>query len=242
MNVSEGFIRRPVATTLIQIAIVLFGVMGYFVLPVSDLPSVDFPTISVSAALPGADPETMASAVATPLEKSFASITGISSISSTNTLGSTQITIQFDLDRDIDAAAQDVQVAISRTGRSLPPDMPSPPNFRKVNPADFPILFLTLSSQTLPLSEVNEYADTVIAQRLSMVRGVAQVSIFGAQKYAVRVDVDPRELAARSIGLNELASAIQAGNAQRPTGTLFGADRTFAIKTDGSLPNATAFR
>ncbi|MEZ5319746.1 MAG: efflux RND transporter permease subunit [Vicinamibacterales bacterium] len=242
MNVSEVFIRRPVATTLVQLSIVLFGVMGYLLLPVSDLPTVDFPTIQVNANLPGANPETMAASVATPLEKQFATIAGIGSISSTNSLGSTQITIQFDLDRDIDAAAQDVQVAIARTQRSLPPDMPAPPNFRKVNPADSPILFLTLSSQTLPLSEINEYADTTIGQRLSTVRGVAQVSIFGAQKYAVRVDVDPRELAARSIGLNELASAIQAGNANRPTGTLYGTDRTFAVKTDGQLLDAVAFR
>jgi HAE1 family hydrophobic/amphiphilic exporter-1 len=242
MNVSEVFIRRPVTTTLLQIAIVLFGVMGYLVLPVSDLPPVDFPTIQVSANLPGADPETMASAVATPLERQFSTVSGISSISSTSSMGSTQITIQFDLDRDIDAAAQDVQVAIARTGRQLPPDMPSPPTFRKVNPADFPILFLTLSSETLPLSEVNEYADTLLAQRLSTVRGVAQVSIFGAQKHAVRIDVNPHELAARQIGLNELAAAVQTGNANRPTGTLYGSDRTFTVKTDGQLENAVSFR
>ena len=242
MNVSEVFIRRPVTTTLLQIAIVLFGVMGYLVLPVSDLPPVDFPTINVSASLPGADPETMASAIATPLERSFATVSGISSINSTSTMGSTNITIQFDLDRDIDAAAQDVQVAIARTGRQLPPDMPSPPTFRKSNPADFPILFLTLSSETLPLSEVNEYADTLLAQRLSTVRGVAQVSIFGAQKHAVRIDVNPQELAARQIGLNELASAVQTGNSNRPTGTLYGADRTFTVKTDGQLENAASFR
>jgi len=242
MNVSEVFIRRPVTTTLLQIAIVLFGVMGYLVLPVSDLPPVDFPTINVSASLPGADPETMASAVATPLERSFATVSGISSINSTSTMGNTNITIQFDLDRDIDAAAQDVQVAIARTGRQLPPDMPSPPTFRKSNPADFPILFLTLSSETLPLSEVNEYADTLLAQRLSTVRGVAQVSIFGAQKHAVRIDVNPQELAARQIGLNELAAAVQTGNANRPTGTLYGTDRTFTVKTDGQLENAESFR
>ncbi len=242
MNVSEVFIRRPVTTTLLQIAIILFGVMGYMVLPVSDLPPVDFPTINVSASLPGADPETMASAVATPLERSFATVSGISSINSTSTMGSTNITIQFDLDRDIDAAAQDVQVAIARTGRQLPPDMPSPPTFRKSNPADFPILFLTLSSETLPLSEVNEYADTLLAQRLSTVRGVAQVSIFGAQKHAVRIDVNPQELAARQIGLNELAQAVQTGNSNRPTGTLYGSDRTFTVKTDGQLENAASFR
>jgi HAE1 family hydrophobic/amphiphilic exporter-1 len=242
MNVSALFIRRPVATILIQAAIVIFGVLGYRSLPVSDLPNIDFPTLQVNANLPGASPDTMAAAVATPLEKQFATIAGISSISSTNTLGSTSITIQFDLDRDIDAAAQDVQVAISRTARALPPDLPAPPSFRKVNPADSPILFLTLSSATLPLSQINEYADTMIGQRLSMIRGVAQVSIFGAQKYAVRIDVDPRQLAARGIGIDELASAVERGNVNRPTGTLYGADRTFAIKTDGQLFDAVAFR
>src|SRR5512134_2184550 len=242
MNLSEIFIRRPVATTLIQAAIVIFGIVGYRSLPVSDLPNMDFPTIQVNANLPGANPETMAAAIATPLEKQFATIGGISSISSTNSLGSTSITVQFDLDRDIDAAAQDVQVAISRTARALPPDMPAPPSFRKVNPADSPILFLTLSSPTLPLSQINEYADTTIGQRISTIRGVAQVSIFGAQKYAVRIDVDPRQLAARGIGIDELAAAVAGGNVNRPTGTLYGADRTFAVKTDGQLFDAPAFR
>ena len=242
MNISALFIRRPVATTLIQLAIVMFGVMGYRALPVSDLPTVDFPTIQVDASLPGANPETMASAVATPLEKQFATVSGITSISSTNSLGSTQITLQFSLDRDIDAAAQDVQVAISRTSRQLPPDMPAPPSFRKVNPADSPIFFLTLSSATLPLSTVNEYAEVTVGQRISMVQGVAQVQIFGAQKYAVRVDVDPRQLAARGLDLDQVASAIEANNVSRPTGTLYGPDRTFAVKTDGQLPTAAAFQ
>jgi HAE1 family hydrophobic/amphiphilic exporter-1 len=242
MHFSALFIRRPVATILIQSAIVIFGVVAYWTLPVSDLPNLDFPTIQVNANLPGANPETMAAAIATPLEKQFATIAGISSISSTSSLGSTSITLQFDLDRDIDAAAQDVQVAISRTTRALPDDMPAPPSFRKVNPADSPILFLTLSSATLPLSQINEYADTLIGQRISTIRGVAQVMIFGAQKYAVRIDVDPRQLAARGIGIDELATAVQRGNVNRPTGTLYGADRTFAVKTDGQLFDAPAFR
>ena len=242
MNVSALFIRRPVATTLIQLAIVIFGVMGYRALPVSDLPTVDFPTIQVNANLPGATPETMASAVATPLEKQFGTLTGISSISSSNTLGGTQITLQFDLDRNIDAAAQDVQVAISRTTRALPPDMPAPPSFQKVNPSDSPVFFLTLSSATLPLAMINEYAEIAVAQRLSMVRGVAQVQVFGAQKYAVRIDVDPRELAARDLDLDDLASAVDRGNVNRPTGTLYGPSRTYAIKTEGQLPTAEAFK
>ena len=242
MNVAAPFIRRPVATTLIQLSIVIFGILGYFALPVSDLPAVDFPTISVNASLPGANPETMASAVATPLEKSFSSIAGITSISSSNTQGSTNITVQFDLDRDIDAAAQDIQVAISRTTRALPPDMPSPPSFQKVNPADSPIIFLTLASQTMPLSDINEYAEVNVAQRISTLKGVAQVSIFGAQKFAVRVDIDPRQLAARQLGIEDVATAIARGSVNRPTGTLYGPDRTFAVKTDGQLTNALAFR
>src|SRR5688572_17292407 len=194
MNLSEVFIKRPVATTLLVLAIVIFGVMGYRQLPVSDLPAIDFPTIQVQAALPGASPETMAAAVATPLEKQFSAIAGVDSISSTNSQGQTNVTIQFNLDRDIDAAAQDVQSMIARAQRQLPPDMPTPPSLQKVNPADQAVIFLSLSSETLPLSQVNEYAETVIAQRLSTVTGVAQVNIQGAQKFAVRIDVDPREL------------------------------------------------
>ena len=242
MSIAEGFIKRPVATTLLQIAIVLFGVVGYRALPVSDLPTVDFPTIQVNANLPGASPETMAAAVATPLEKAFASIGGISSVSSTSTQGSTNITLQFDLDRSIDAAAQDVQSAMAKTARQLPPDMPTPPSYQKVNPADQPVLFLTLSSATLPLSQVNEYAETMIGQRISMVSGVAQVQIFGPQKFAVRLDVDPHELSARGVGLDELAQAVSAGNSNRPTGTLYGTDRSYTVKTDGQLMNAAAFR
>ncbi len=240
MNVSEVFIRRPVATTLIQLSILIFGIIAYRALPVSDLPAIDFPTIQVTASLPGANPETMASAIATPLEKQFGAIAGVTSISSTNGQGTTSITLQFDLERDIDAAAQDVQVAIARTTRQLP-EMPTPPSFQKVNPADSPILFLTLSSQTLPLSQINEYAEISVAQRLSTITGVAQVNIFGSQKFAVQIDVDPRQLAARNLTLDDLSAAVNRGSVNRPTGTLYGPDRTFAIKTDGQLMNAAAF-
>jgi len=242
MNLSEAFIRRPVTTTLLQLSIIIFGIIGYRSLPVSDLPAVDFPTIQVNANLPGANPETMASAVATPLEKQFGAIAGVTSISSTNNQGSTSITLQFDLDRDIDAAAQDVQVAIARSTRQLPPDMPAPPSFQKVNPADAPILFLTLSSPTLLLSDINEYAETAVAQRISTLKGVAQVNVFGAQRYAVQIDVDPRQLAARGLDLEQLATAVARGSVNRPTGTLYGLDRTFSVKTDGQIMNAAGFQ
>jgi HAE1 family hydrophobic/amphiphilic exporter-1 len=242
MNFSEVFIRRPVATTLIVVAIVIFGAMGDRQLPVSDLPTVDFPTIQVQANLPGASPETMAAAVATPLEKQFSAIAGVDSISSTNSQGNTQITLQFNLDRNIDAAAQDVQSMIARAQRQLPPDMPTPPSLQKVNPADQAIVFLAVSSDTLPLSQVNEYAETVLAQRLSTVTGVAQVTINGAQKFAVRIDVDPRELAARRIGIDQVATAVQQANSNRPTGTLAGADQSFVLQADGKLMAANQYR
>jgi len=242
MNFSDIFIRRPVATTLIVLAIVIFGVMGYRQLPVSDLPTVDFPTIQVQASLPGASPETMAAAVATPLEKQFSAIAGVDSISSTNSQGSTNVTIQFTLDRNIDAAAQDVQSMIARAARQLPPDMPTPPSLQKVNPADQAILFLSLGSETLPLSQVNEYAETVIAQRLSTVTGVAQVNLQGAQKFAVRIDVDPRELASRQLGIDQVAQAVQQANSNRPTGTLAGNDQSFVVQANGKLMSAAAYR
>src|SRR5512142_884488 len=219
---TELFIRRPVTTTLVMLAILAFGIMGYRSLPVSDLPVVDFPTISVNASLPGASPETMAASVAQPLERQFSTINGLDSMTSTSQLGSTSITLQFSLDRNIDAAAQDVQSMISAAGRDLPPNMPAPPSFRKVNPADQPILYLVLSSPTLRLSDVDEYAETMIAQRISMVSGVAQVSVYGAQKYAVRVQVDPRALASRQIGVDDVVNSISSGNVNMPTGTLWG--------------------
>ena len=236
------FIRRPVMTTLVMIAILVAGVMGYRLLPVSDLPNVDFPTISVSASLPGASPETMAAAVATPLEKQFSTIAGIDNMTSSSSLGSTQITIQFSLDRDIDAAAQDVQAAIAAVQRQLPTDMPSPPSYRKVNPADSPILFIALTSPILPLSTLDEYAQTLIAQRVSMVSGVAQVQVYGSQKYAVRVQIDPQELVARGIGFDEVVQAVRSGNVNLPTGTLWGSEKAYTIKATGQLGSADEFR
>jgi HAE1 family hydrophobic/amphiphilic exporter-1 len=241
MNVAEPFIRRPVATTLLVASILIFGVMGYRLLPVNDLPTVDFPTIQVNANLPGASPETMAASVATPLEKQFSTIAGVSSISSSNSLGNTSITLQFDLSRSIDAAAQDVQSMIARAQRQLPPGMPSPPSFQKVNPADSPVLYLTLSSATLPLSRLDRYAQNLLAQRLSMISGVAQVSVFGSQKYAVRVDVDPQQLASRQIGIDQVAQAIASSNVNRPTGTLYGPDRNYVIQAAGQLLTAEAY-
>ena len=242
MNVAEPFIRRPVMTTLLMSAVLLFGVAAYRELPVSDLPNVDFPTLLVSATLPGTDPETMASAVATPLERAFSTIAGIDAMSSVNGLGTTQITVQFTLERDIDSAAQDVQAAISGALGLLPRDLPSPPTWRKVNPADQPILFLSLRSATLPLSLVDKYAETVLAQRISTISGVAQVQVFGAQKYAVRVRLDPRALAAREIGIDEVMAAVQQGNVNLPSGVLDGTHRSWTLEATGQLVNADAFR
>ena len=194
MNIAEFFIRRPVMTVLVMLAILFFGIMGYRLLPVSDLPNVDFPTILVTVNLPGASPETMASSVATPLERQFSTIAGVDSMTSTNALGKTLITLQFNLSRNIDAAAQDVQAMITKASTQLPPDLPTPPSYQKVNPADQPVLYISLNSPTLPLSTVNEYADTFIAPRISMISGVAQVLIYGSQKYAVRIQLDPRPL------------------------------------------------
>ncbi|HSB10961.1 MAG TPA: efflux RND transporter permease subunit [Blastocatellia bacterium] len=242
MNMAGLFIGRPVMTTLVMLAILLFGVMGYRSLPVNDLPNVDFPTLVVSAALPGASPETMASSVALPLEKQFSTIAGLDQMTSSNGVGNTQITLQFNLSRDIDAAAQDVQAAIAATGSQLPANMPSPPSYRKVNPADSPILYLTLSSPTLPLSSVDEYAETLIAQRVSTINGVAQVQVFGAQKYAVRVQLDPRELATRGLGLEDVATSIQTGNVNLPTGTLYGSHQAFTVQANGQLNDASSYR
>ncbi len=222
MNLPELCIRRPVMTTLLMAALLVFGIAAYPRLPVNELPNVDFPTINISASLPGASPETMASAVATPLEAQLSTIAGISSMSSTSALGSTNITLTFELDRNIDGAAQDVQSAISAAQRQLPNDMPTPPTFRKVNPADAPILFLTMTSSTLPLSQVDEYAETELAQRLSMVDGVAQVNVYGSQKYAVRVSVDPDRLVGTGVGIDEVQSAIADANVNHATGSLYG--------------------
>jgi HAE1 family hydrophobic/amphiphilic exporter-1 len=228
-------------TALVMIGILFFGAVSYTRLAVSDLPTVDFPTIQVNANLPGASPETMAAAVATPLEKQFSTIAGIDNMTSSSGLGSTSITIQFSLDRSIDAAAQDVQAAISQTLRSLPLGI-LPPSYRKVNPADQPILYLALTSKTMPLSQLDEYGETFMAQRISMVPGIAQVQVYGGQKYAVRVQLDPTSLANRGIGIDEVASAIGSQNVSMPTGTLWGLNKASTIKANGQLQNAQQFR
>ncbi len=242
MNLAEIFIRRPIMTTLVSTSILLFGIMAYRTLPVSDLPNVDYPTIQVSATLPGGSPETMASSVATPLERQFSTIAGLDSMSSVNTQGFTSITLQFNLDRNIDAAAQDVQANIAAALAQLPPGMPAPPSYQKVNPADQPIIYMGVSSATLPLSLVDQYADTFMAQRFSMVSGVAQVQVFGEQKYAVRVQLDPVELASRKIGIDEVTGAIQNSNVNLPVGTLYGTHKAFTIQANGQRLNASAFR
>jgi HAE1 family hydrophobic/amphiphilic exporter-1 len=242
MNISWLFIRRPVTTTLVMVGIVIFGILGYRELPVSDLPTVDFPTITVSATLPGASAETMAASVATPLEKNFSTISGLDSMSSTSTLGRTQITLQFNLSRNIDAAAQDVQSMIARSARDLPNNMPSPPSYRKVNPANNSILLMALTSDSLPLSAVDEFAQSILAQRISMVNGVAQVDVFGSQKYAVRVQLDPNQLAVRQIGIDDVVLAIQRGNVDLPVGTLDAPSRAYTLVSEGQLLNAAAFQ
>ncbi|HEY9773333.1 MAG TPA: efflux RND transporter permease subunit [Planktothrix sp.] len=242
MNISSIFIKRPVMTTLVMAAFLIFGAVAYFTLPVNDLPAVDFPTITVSASLPGADAETMAAAVATPLEKQFGNISGVESMNSTSASGSTSITLQFNLNRSIDGAAEDVQAAIVTARAFLPASMPTPPTLRKVNPSDSPILFLALSSPTLPLYTVDEYAENVIASRISMVSGVAQVQVFGSQIYAPHVQVDPRKLSALGIGIDEVATAIEQGNVNLPTGTLYGPDTAYNITANGQLFDAAAFR
>jgi HAE1 family hydrophobic/amphiphilic exporter-1 len=240
MNFTELFIRRPVMTTLVMAGILIFGLVAYRQLPVSDLPAVDYPTISVSANLPGASPETMASAVATPLEKQFSTIPGVETMTSTSTQGGTSISLQFVLSRNIDAAAQDVQAAISQAQRQLPQDM-LPPSFRKVDPSASPILYYALHTTTLPLPQLNEYAETFLAQRLSTVEGVAQVQVYGSMKYAVRIQLDPQQLAARKIGIDEVSRAVENGNVNLPTGILWGTDKAYSVESQGQLTNAGGF-
>ena len=239
MHVSRIFIERPIMTTLVTFAILLFGVVGFRALPVAALPSVDYPTIQVSAAQPGANPETMASSIATPLEREFSTIAGVRSISSSNTQGAATITIQFALDRDIDAAAQDVQSAIAQ---AILPPMPRPPSYAKQNPSEQPILYLALTSSTLPLYTVNEYADTMIAQRMSSVSGVSRVQVYGAQKYAVRIQVDPDQLAAHQVGIDDVQRAVQQSNVNLPTGRLRGSKQSFTVQSSGQLTEAAAYR
>jgi hydrophobic/amphiphilic exporter-1 (mainly G- bacteria), HAE1 family len=241
MNLPALCIRRPVMTTLLMVALLVFGVAAYPKLPVNELPNVDFPTITVNASLPGAAPETMATAVATPLENQLSTIAGIQSMTSTSALGATSITLTFELDRSIDGAAQDVQAAISAAQRQLPTNMPTPPTFRKVNPADAPILFLTLRSSTQPLSVVDDYAETQLAQRLSMIDGVAQVSVYGSQKYAVRISVDPQKLAASGIGIDTVQNAVSNANVNLATGSLNGNRQLLQIRSDGQLQRANRY-
>jgi len=234
MSITDLFIKRPVMTALVMIGIVLFGIAGYRALPVSDLPNVDFPTIQVQASLPGANPETMATAVATPLERQFATVAGIDTMTSSSGVGSTSITIQFTLDRSIDGAAADVESAIAAVLRLLPPGMPSPPTLRKVNPGDMPILLLALSAPTMELSKLDEYTENLMAQRISSLDGVAQVNVFGAQKWAVHVQLDPNLLAARHIGIDDVSNALKAHNVNQPTGALWG-----KIKLSRCAPTAS---
>ena len=241
MSFAELFIKRPVMTTLVMLAILFFGIMGYRMLPVSDLPNVDFPTILVTASLPGANAETMASAVAMPMEKQFSTIAGLDQMTSASTLGTTSITLTFNLSRNLDAAAQDVQSMISKAGKDLPQNMPTPPYYQKVNPADQPVLYLALSSPTLPLSDVDEYAETMIAQRVSMINGVAQVQVYGSQKFAVRVQVDPKALATRQIGLDEVGDAVAKGNVNLPIGTLDGSKQSYTLQANGQLFKAAEY-
>src|ERR1700689_461936 len=242
MHFSRLLIERAVSTALLTLAILLFGIVGYRALPVAALPSVDYPTIQVTASLPGANPETMASAVATPLERQFSTIAGVDSMSSSNTQGATSITLQFELDRNIDAAAQDVEAAISKAGGQLPAEMPRPPSYEKVNPSDNPVLYLALSSETLPLYTVDEYSENLLAQRISEVSGVSQVFVYGAQKYAVRVQVNPDALTTRGLGIDDVTRAVQQSNVNLPTGKLYGTKQSFTVLSSGQLTNAAAYR
>ena len=242
MNISEGFIKRPIATSLLMAAIALFGMVAYRTLPVSDLPNVDFPTLLVTAQLPGANPETMGASVATPLENQFSTISGLESMTSVNSLGSTQITLEFALDRSLDGAAVDVQGAITQASRLLPQGMPTPPVFTKVNPADQPILYLVVTSTTMPPWTLDEYAETRIAQRISQISGVAQVQVLGGQKYAMHAQLDPHALAARQIGINEVEAALRNWNVNVPTGSIIGPHQVFTLQASGQLMNADEYR
>jgi hydrophobic/amphiphilic exporter-1 (mainly G- bacteria), HAE1 family len=242
MNIAAIFIKRPVMTTLVMVAILLFGAMAYRQLPVNDLPNVDFPTIQVSASLPGASPETMAASVATPLERQFSTIAGLDTMTSASGLGSTNVTLQFTLSRNLDAAAQDVQAAIAAAARQLPPNMPAPPSYNKVNPADSPVIYLALSSETMPMNQLDEYAETLMAQRISTVEGVAQVQVYGSQKYAVRIQLDPRQLAARGIGIDDVGNAIRNSNVNLPTGVLNGPFTAYTVQANGQLMKAADYR
>ena len=241
MNISEPFVHRPVMTTVLVVALVIVGLFAYDHLPVSELPNVDFPTISVSASLPGANPKNIASSLATPLERRFGSIAGLTSMSSTSSTGSVSVTLQFDLTRNIDAAAADVQMAIAQSLRQLPQGMPSPPTLSKVNPADYGIMYIALTAKSLPLTQLDEYAETRVATRIAQVSGVAQVQVFGSYKYAARIYLNPYALAARGLTLDMVSGAIQRNNSNLPTGTLYGESRTYTVESNGQLSNAKAY-
>jgi hydrophobe/amphiphile efflux-1 (HAE1) family protein len=241
MHFTDLFIRRAITTTLLMAGILIFGILSYITLPVSNLPAVEYPTIQVSASLPGANPDIMASSVATPLEAEFSTIAGINSMSSSSSLGSTGITLQFDLSRDIDAAAQDVQAAIARAAGDLPTNMPAPPSYSKVNPAEQPILYIAVSSKTMTLSQLDQYAETMMARRISMVSGVARVQVYGSQKYAVRVQADPKKLAARQVDLEEVRGALASGSLNLPAGSLYGSTKAYTVQSDSQLTSASQF-
>jgi hydrophobic/amphiphilic exporter-1 (mainly G- bacteria), HAE1 family len=241
MNMSKVFIHRPVATVVLTVALIVFGWVAYQALPISELPEVDFPTINVSASLPGADPETMANTVATPLEKQFSAIAGLDSMSSVSSSGHTSVVLQFNLNRDIDAAAQDVQAAVSQAARSLPSELSDPPSVRKVNPSAAPILFLALTGDNLPLTQLDDYAETDIAQRLSMISGVADVQVYGSQKYAVRIHLNPHAISLRGLSNSGVIKAIQDVNATQPAGSLQTPERIYNVKTVSQLTNAADF-
>src|SRR5450759_1361609 len=242
MNISNTFIERPIATSLLMAAIALFGGVAYRQLGVSDLPNVDFPTLLVTAALPGASPETMAASVATPLENQFSTIAGLNSMSSSNSLGSTQITLEFELARSMDGAAVDVQAAITQAARLLPQGMPTPPTFTKVNPADQPVLYLVITSTTVPPWTLDEHAETRIAQRISMVSGVAQVQVLGSQKFAVHAQLGPHALAARQTGINEVEASLRAWNVNTPTGSIIGPHKSYTLQATGQLMTADEYK
>src|SRR5437763_4132789 len=235
MQISETCIRRPVMTTLITASLIVFGAFAYRLLAVAALPAVDFPTIEITAVLPGASAETMAASVASPIERQLSTIAGISSMSSSSSLGTTRITIQFDLNRNIDGAALDVQTALSVAARRLPIEMTTPPSFRKVNPGDFPVLFISLISPTLPMSTVDEYGQTILGQQISQLPGVAQVQVFGSQKFAVRIQVDPVAAAARSISLDDIRTVLTKANSNTPVGTLTGPARNVTLLASGAM-------
>jgi hydrophobic/amphiphilic exporter-1 (mainly G- bacteria), HAE1 family len=242
MNISEACIRRPVLTTLMTASLIVFGSFAYRLLPVAALPAVDFPTIQITATLPGASPETMAASVASPIERQLSTISGISSMTSSSSLGSTQITVQFDLGRNIDGASLDVQTALATAQRRLPVEMTTPPFFRKVNPGDFPVLYISMRSDTMPLSAINDYAETVLAPQISQLPGVAQVLVYGAQKFAVRVQVDPVAAAARNISLDDIRSVVAKANSSAPVGTLQGKEQAVTLLATGAMLHAADYR